>query len=304
MQDNERLFSKINVVNYLTYTFNSFKVAKFCSNYLDYELVDIHNLDLTKPINNIILIFPIHSEDASNIIKEVIKAAVKSRVIQKIDLSHNNTTDQIFKKILQYISKSNTSLELIIDDLQGISVNEYKQLFTLLHQKSQNLSSSQKSTNTIKVLFPREDLLRYKKEHPNLLTDDKMNELKKLFISSHSLKDTQKKSPHNLNQQTSHQIWKIWNNLILQKYQISDINEAQEPPPEAYKQNEEPLLNSQKQGKKVVLQVPPPQQIASSIKFDLVEFPEVDNTSFLNHFESRYSINYLRLMLDELISKC
>lgn len=81
MQDNERLFSKINVVTYLTYTFNSFKVAKFCSNYLNYELVDIHNLDLTKPINNIILVFPIHSEDAPNIIKEVVSKINSKRMI-------------------------------------------------------------------------------------------------------------------------------------------------------------------------------------------------------------------------------
>ena len=102
MQDNERLFSKINVVTYLTYTFNSFKVAKFCSNYLNYELIDVHNLDLTKPINNIILVFPIHSEDAPNIIKEVVSKINSKRMIiirnfcRKYSKTEKNFHPQVF----------------------------------------------------------------------------------------------------------------------------------------------------------------------------------------------------------------
>ena len=75
MSNNEEVFRKINVVIYLSYTFNSKKVALFCSKYLNYDLRELVEVNLNLKYNNVLLVYPIHSEaipiNLANLIKNI-----------------------------------------------------------------------------------------------------------------------------------------------------------------------------------------------------------------------------------------
>ncbi len=63
----------MNAVIYISYTFNSESIAKFCSEYLNFRLIRADKIDLEANFNNVVLVFPIHSEDAPKIIKNILK---------------------------------------------------------------------------------------------------------------------------------------------------------------------------------------------------------------------------------------
>lgn len=63
MSNNEKILSKLDVVIYLSYTNNSKKVALFCNQYLNYKLIEFLKVDLTIKYNNVLLIYPIHSQN-------------------------------------------------------------------------------------------------------------------------------------------------------------------------------------------------------------------------------------------------
>lgn len=63
MSNNEKILSKLDVVIYLSHTANSKKVASFCNQYLNYKLIEFLKVDLTIKYNNVLLIYPIHSQN-------------------------------------------------------------------------------------------------------------------------------------------------------------------------------------------------------------------------------------------------
>ena len=63
MSNNEKILSKLDVIIYLSYTNNSKKVALFCNQYLNYKLIEFLKVDLTIKYNNVLLIYPIHSQN-------------------------------------------------------------------------------------------------------------------------------------------------------------------------------------------------------------------------------------------------
>ena len=63
MSNNEKILSKLDVVIYLSHTANSKKVALFCNQYLNYKLIEFLKVDLTIKYNNVLLIYPIHSQN-------------------------------------------------------------------------------------------------------------------------------------------------------------------------------------------------------------------------------------------------
>ena len=63
MSNNEEVLSKIDAVIYLSYTNNSKQVALFCNQFLNYKLLEIPKIDLNIKYNNVLLVYPIHSQD-------------------------------------------------------------------------------------------------------------------------------------------------------------------------------------------------------------------------------------------------
>lgn len=68
MSDNETILSKVDAVIYLSYTANSKKVALFCNKILNYKLIEFPKVDLTIKYNNVLLIYPIHSQNIPKIL--------------------------------------------------------------------------------------------------------------------------------------------------------------------------------------------------------------------------------------------
>lgn len=73
MSNNEKIFSKINAVIYLSYTCNSKKVSLFCNRFLNYKLIEPQKVDLNIKYNNVLLIYPIHSQDIPKNLHNLIK---------------------------------------------------------------------------------------------------------------------------------------------------------------------------------------------------------------------------------------
>lgn len=73
MSNNEKIFPKIDALIYLSYTFNSKKVALFCNQFLNYKLIEVSKVDLNIKYNNVLLVYPIHSQNIPKSLYNLLK---------------------------------------------------------------------------------------------------------------------------------------------------------------------------------------------------------------------------------------
>ncbi len=63
MSNHEEVFPKMNVCIYLSCTSNSKKVANFCNDFLHYELLEARKVNQNISYNNVLLVYPVHSQN-------------------------------------------------------------------------------------------------------------------------------------------------------------------------------------------------------------------------------------------------
>lgn len=102
MSNNEEVFSKINVVIYLSYTFNSKNVAIFCNKYLNYDLIEASKVDLNIKYNNVLLVYPIHSQDIPTNLYNLIENIKCNKMIAIATYGRINHGNSLFKLAYKY----------------------------------------------------------------------------------------------------------------------------------------------------------------------------------------------------------
>lgn len=81
MSNHEEIFPKIDAVIYLSYTSNSQKVALFCNEFLNYKLLEAAKADFNSLYNNVLLIYPVHSQDIPKNLYPLLKEIKCNRMI-------------------------------------------------------------------------------------------------------------------------------------------------------------------------------------------------------------------------------
>lgn len=102
MSNNEELFSRINAVIYLSYTFNSKKVASFCNNFLNYKLLELAKVDLNIEYNNVLLVYPIHSQDIPINLYDLIKKIKCNKMIAIATYGRIKHGNSLFDLVYKY----------------------------------------------------------------------------------------------------------------------------------------------------------------------------------------------------------
>ena len=102
MSNNETVFSKINVVIYLSYTSNSKRVALFCNNILNYNLIESSNVDLNIKYNNVLLVYPIHSENIPINLYNLIKNIKCNKMIVIATYGRIHHGNSLYKLVYKY----------------------------------------------------------------------------------------------------------------------------------------------------------------------------------------------------------